>query len=62
MLVGGIDVFMFILNELSDWWDYLWSFHPFEGTFFDFSAASLLIGFSAIMILLDYFNGENDED
>ncbi len=60
--MGGIDIFMYILEELKDWWDYLWEFHPFPDTFFDFSAASLLIGFSALMLLLDYFNGESDDD
>lgn len=57
----NFDPIYYVVDQLSNWWDFLWSFHPFpDSVIFDFPMAALLIGFSCISIILDYFNGDDD--
>lgn len=57
------DPILYIVQQLTDWWEFLWNFHPFPGSgIFDFSLAALLIGFSCIAIVLEYFNDDGNSD
>ena len=57
------DVIAYLLEQLKEVWLFLWNFDPFPDSFFfgSLSMAGLLIGFSCVHILLDYFNGDDDD-
>lgn len=60
--MNTFDPISYVVEQLSHFWEILWNFHPFpDSGIFDLPMAALLIGFSCIAIIFDYFNGKDDD-
>lgn len=62
--MNNSDPIMYLLDQLQEVWMFLWNFEPFPDSFLfgSLSMAGLLIGFSCVHLLLDYFNGDENSN